>query len=73
MQARHALYCSLCLHRRCIALAPIRFGGSVTHVLPNDEGEIPKPAKLATLLGKSGGPPGDRTRDTLIKSQVLYH
>ena len=20
-----------------------------------------------------GGPPGDRTRDTLIKSQVLYH
>ena len=25
------------------------------------------------LLGFSGGPPGDRTRDTLIKSQVLYH
>jgi len=22
---------------------------------------------------ESGGPPGDRTRDTLIKSQVLYH
>ena len=22
---------------------------------------------------KDGGPPGDRTRDTLIKSQVLYH
>ena len=22
---------------------------------------------------KAGGPPGDRTRDTLIKSQVLYH
>ena len=21
----------------------------------------------------AGGPPGDRTRDTLIKSQVLYH
>ena len=21
----------------------------------------------------NGGPPGDRTRDTLIKSQVLYH
>jgi hypothetical protein len=23
--------------------------------------------------GEDGGPPGDRTRDTLIKSQVLYH
>jgi hypothetical protein len=23
--------------------------------------------------GENGGPPGDRTRDTLIKSQVLYH
>jgi hypothetical protein len=29
--------------------------------------------KLRKLLRKSGGPPGDRTRDTLIKSQVLYH
>ena len=26
-----------------------------------------------TLFQKFGGPPGDRTRDTLIKSQVLYH
>ena len=25
------------------------------------------------LLVKVGAPPGDRTRDTLIKSQVLYH
>jgi hypothetical protein len=25
------------------------------------------------LGGIRGGPPGDRTRDTLIKSQVLYH
>ena len=24
-------------------------------------------------FGVCGGPPGDRTRDTLIKSQVLYH
>ena len=24
-------------------------------------------------LSECGGPPGDRTRDTLIKSQVLYH
>ena len=24
-------------------------------------------------LEKADGPPGDRTRDTLIKSQVLYH
>src|SRR5215813_4005555 len=23
--------------------------------------------------GKTGGPPGDRTRDTVIKSHVLYH
>jgi hypothetical protein len=25
------------------------------------------------MRAKVGGPPGDRTRDTLIKSQVLYH
>ena len=29
-----------------------------------------RPFKIA---GYFGGPPGDRTRDTLIKSQVLYH
>ena len=29
--------------------------------------------KLAKLSGKFGGPPGDRTRDTVIKSHVLYH
>ena len=28
---------------------------------------------LANCGRKLGGPPGDRTRDTLIKSQVLYH
>ena len=28
---------------------------------------------LAKLSGKFGGPPGDRTRDTVIKSHVLYH
>ena len=26
-----------------------------------------------TEAESNGGPPGDRTRDTLIKSQVLYH
>ena len=30
-------------------------------------------AKTAKYLRSFGGPPGDRTRDTLIKSQVLYH
>src|SRR5690349_2771340 len=29
--------------------------------------------KGLNCLGNCGGPPGDRTRDTLIKSQVLYH
>jgi hypothetical protein len=24
-------------------------------------------------ISEGGGPPGDRTQDTLIKSQVLYH
>ena len=28
---------------------------------------------LLSVLVLFGGPPGDRTRDTLIKSQVLYH
>ena len=28
---------------------------------------------LRKLLGKVGGPPGDRTQDTVIKSHVLYH
>jgi hypothetical protein len=30
-------------------------------------------AKSGKFLGKIGGPPGDRTRDTVIKSHVLYH
>lgn len=30
-------------------------------------------AKLAKLSTKQSGPPGDRTRDTVIKSHVLYH
>jgi hypothetical protein len=29
--------------------------------------------KRKRLDALAGGPPGDRTRDTLIKSQVLYH
>ncbi len=37
----------------------------------------PPTVTLAPKRGKSlnvlSGPPGDRTRDTLIKSQVLYH
>ena len=32
-----------------------------------------RPATEAGILDEAGGPPGDRTRDTLIKSQVLYH
>ena len=28
---------------------------------------------LRKILGKIGGPPGDRTQDTVIKSHVLYH
>ena len=30
-------------------------------------------AKLLVLSSLGSGPPADRTRDTLIKSQVLYH
>jgi hypothetical protein len=30
-------------------------------------------ANVAKLSGKISGPPGDRTRDTVIKSHVLYH
>ena len=30
-------------------------------------------SKLLNHQCSVGGPPGDRTRDTLIKSQVLYH
>jgi hypothetical protein len=30
-------------------------------------------AEARRSRAKAGGPPGDRTRDTLIKSQVLYH
>ena len=41
-------------------------GGS----LLGDVGEGPP---LPGAGAKAGGPPGDRTRDTLIKSQVLYH
>jgi hypothetical protein len=29
--------------------------------------------KLFVVCQLSGGPPGDRTRDTVIKSHVLYH
>ena len=30
-------------------------------------------ANSGKFLGKTDGPPGDRTRDTVIKSHVLYH
>ena len=43
------------------------------HVLAVEKPGSAKTSKSAFLLGVSGGPPGDRTRDTLIKSQVLYH
>ena len=33
----------------------------------------PKDTVGGDTEGVAGGPPGDRTRDTLIKSQVLYH
>src|SRR5215471_2994438 len=31
------------------------------------------PLKRGAPRAKSGGPPGDRTQDTVIKSHVLYH
>ena len=37
------------------------------------EGRPALRVKLFATSENSGGPPGDRTRDTLIKSQVLYH
>ena len=40
---------------------------SATPAQPDD---VSEGLKLPQVVG---GPPGDRTRDTLIKSQVLYH
>ena len=34
---------------------------------------LPSRSSQRATRAKAGGPPGDRTRDTLIKSQVLYH
>ena len=32
-----------------------------------------RPGRRCNEISKRGGPPGDRTRDTVIKSHVLYH
>jgi hypothetical protein len=45
--------------------------GTIGQNPPAAVGSIAK--KSRRLKGFAGGPPGDRTRDTLIKSQVLYH
>ena len=34
---------------------------------------VVSPRRVTNDIETRGGPPGDRTRDTLIKSQVLYH
>ena len=39
-------------------------------VAPVDTTSKKKTRRVSNVVG---GPPGDRTRDTLIKSQVLYH
>ena len=38
-----------------------------------DKNAIRDADALRKLLGKTSGPPGDRTQDTVIKSHVLYH
>jgi hypothetical protein len=51
--------------KRPVALRRNRLG-------PRKRGRHTKSERRADRA-ESGGPPGDRTRDTLIKSQVLYH
>ena len=46
-------------HDRCVAL--------------RDPALRYEPPRITHRITIRGGPPGDRTRDTLIKSQVLYH
>ena len=58
-------------HRRgIVAGLTVRGRGGIRRV-----GTCPFPVirRIVILSGICGGPPGDRTRDTLIKSQVLYH
>src|SRR5688572_29231032 len=45
---------------------------SAESALDNQESTPNRTSKIHNHR-RSGGPPGDRTRDTLIKSQVLYH
>ena len=47
----------------------------LAHLKPHSENTKSRiPQELGPEITRAvGGPPGDRTRDTLIKSQVLYH
>ena len=48
----------------------------VRHATVQTNGRAFDPAAVqipCSEISKRGGPPGDRTRDTVIKSHVLYH
>ncbi len=47
--------------------------GRVTYVLPKQSAPTVEERKSCVCLDYYSGPPGDRTRDTVIKSHVLYH
>ena len=54
--------------------AGVRKQGQKRDIPPFErDGCLLRPHVSAILLEQNGGPPADRTRDTLIKSQVLYH
>ena len=46
---------------------------SASHIEPAETIEFASIDKLRQDNELNGGPPGDRTRDTVIKSHVLYH
>ena len=62
----------LTTRRKCSVSASSAFG-VVAMIRESSHQVLDYPNQANELSVGFGGPPGDRTRDTLIKSQVLYH
>jgi len=48
-------------------------GRTAWPVIQRSSSASSRPTEITQTVGLVGGPPGDRTRDTVIKSHVLYH